>query len=203
MRFSPGLSAELAGYFFKSVLKGRKRFPFVLMLEPTHRCNLSCAGCDRIRLASAQKLPDLTLDECREAALESNAPVVTVTGGEPLLYGDLQELISLLIRLGRYVYLCTNGLLAQAFVDHYEPHQRLTLNFHVDGMEGTHDRLTGRPGSFRQSVEGLRAAKKKGFRVWTNTSLYRWTDAQELIELFSLLKELGVDGILVSPGIQL
>jgi len=200
MRFSPGLSAALTGYFFKNILKGRKRFPFVLMLEPTHRCNLSCAGCDRIRLYAKERSRDLTLDECLGAVAESDAPVVTVTGGEPLLYGDLKGLIDALIHLKKHLYLCTNGLLAGAFVDAYPPHPRLTLNFHVDGMEGTHDRITGRAGSFHAAIEGLKAAKAKGFRVWTNTSVYRWTDTVELIDLFSFLKALGVDGMLVSPA---
>jgi hopanoid biosynthesis associated radical SAM protein HpnH len=200
MRFPPGLSAELAGHFLKSVLTGHGKFPFVLMLEPTHRCNLSCAGCDRIRLDSKERSPDLTLSECLEAVVESNAPVVTVTGGEPLLYGNLEELISGLIRMKRYIYLCTNGLLTGSFIDSYSPHSRLTLNFHLDGMEETHDRMSGRGGSFKAALESLKAAKKKGFRVWTNTSMYRWTDTEELIELFSLLKESGVDGILVSPA---
>jgi hopanoid biosynthesis associated radical SAM protein HpnH len=200
MRFSPGLSAELTAYFLKNLFQGHRRYPFVLMLEPTHRCNLACAGCDRIRLDSKERLPDLTLRECLDAAVESNAPVVTVTGGEPLLYGDLKELISGLIHMKRYIYLCSNGLLADSFVSTYAPHRRLTFSFHVDGMEGTHDRITGRPGSFGKVIDGLKAAKKKGFRVWTNTSIYKWTDTDELIDLFSLLGRLGVDGILVSPA---
>ena len=170
------------------------------MLEPTHRCNLSCAGCDRIRLDSKGRLPDLTLAECLEAAVQSKAPVVTITGGEPLLYDGLKELVSELISLKRHIYLCTNGLIANSFVEAYPPHPRLTLSFHVDGMEGTHDRVSGRPGSFRKAIEGLKAAKKEGFRVWTNTSLYRWTDEGELIDLFSLLRDLGVEGLLVSPA---
>ena len=200
MRFSPGLSAALTGYFFKNLLKGRKRFPLVLMLEPTHRCNLSCAGCDRIRLYTKGGSRDLTLDECLDAAVESDAPVVTVTGGEPLLYGGLKELLSGLIRLKRHIYLCTNGLLAASFVDAYAPHPRLTLSFHVDGMRKTHDRISGRPGSFDAVIEGLKAAKKKGFRVWTNTSVYKWTDTAELIALFLILKEFRVDGILITPA---
>jgi len=200
MRFSPALSAALTGYFFKNILKGRKRFPFVLMLEPTHRCNLRCAGCDRIRLYGKGESRDLALDECLGAVAESEAPVVTVTGGEPLLYGDLKGLLSALIRLKKHIYLCTNGLLAGSFVGSYAPHPRLTLSFHLDGMKGTHDRITGKPGSFDAAVEGLKAAKAKGFRVWTNTSVYKGTDSIELIELFSFLKGLGVDGILVSPA---
>jgi len=200
MRFSPGLSTSLTGYYLKNALQRRKRFPFVLMLEPTHRCNLACAGCDRIRLYSKEHSADLSLDECLGAVLESGAPVVTVTGGEPLLYGHLKELLAGLIRLKKHIYLCTNGLLSASFVDEYAPHGRLTLNFHVDGLEGTHDRVSGKPGSFEAVMEGLRLAKKRGFRVWTNTSIYRWTDTAEMIDLFSLLKEERVDGILVSPA---
>ena len=200
MRFSPALSAALTGHFFRNALRGQKRFPLVLMLEPTHRCNLSCAGCDRIRLYGSGHSRDLTLGECLEAALDSKAPVVTVTGGEPLLYGGLKELLDRLIRMKRHVYLCTNGLLTAAFVDEYGPHPRLTLNFHVDGMEETHDRIAGRPGTFKKSMEALIHAKERGFRVCTNTSVYRRTDTGELIDLFSLLKRSRVDGILVAPA---
>ena len=200
MRFSPSLSAALAGHFFRNALKGQKRFPLVLMLEPTHRCNLSCAGCDRIRLYGSRLSRDLTLEECLQAALDSKAPVVTVTGGEPLLYGDLKELLHRLIMMKRHVYLCTNGLLATDFVDEYRPHPRLTLNFHVDGMEETHDRIAGRQGTFKKSIEALAHAKESGFRVCTNTSVYRRTDTAELIELFSLLTSMHVDGILVAPA---
>jgi MoaA/NifB/PqqE/SkfB family radical SAM enzyme len=149
------------------------------MLEPTHRCNLSCAGCDRVRLHAKNHLPDLTLDECLAAVTESGAPVVTVTGGEPLLYGDLKGLLAGLVGMKKYIYLCTNGLLTTSFLDAHKPHPRLTLSFHVDGLGQTHDRLTGKPGSFETVIDGLTRAKKKGFRVWTNTSVYKWTDTEE------------------------
>src|SRR5208283_2863024 len=108
MRFPVSLYVSLTKSFISNAVSGKKRFPLVLMLEPTHRCNLSCAGCDRIRLYAKGHSRDLTLDECLGAAVESRAPVVTVTGGEPLLYEDLEKLLSGLIRLKRHIYLCTN-----------------------------------------------------------------------------------------------
>ena len=86
MRFPPNLHYAMARSFVSNALMRRTRYPLVLMLEPTHRCNLSCAGCDRIRLYNETMPKDLTLDECMKAVLESNVPVVTITGGEPLLY---------------------------------------------------------------------------------------------------------------------
>ncbi|HVN22535.1 MAG TPA: adenosyl-hopene transferase HpnH [Syntrophorhabdales bacterium] len=200
MRFPAGLYKSLVSCTIKNSLRGIKRFPLVLMLEPTHRCNLACAGCDRIRLNAETHAPDLSLDECIDAAVRSGAPVVTVTGGEPLLYGQLRALIAELLRLKRYVYLCTNGLLAGSLLRQLTPHPGLSLNFHFDGMEETHDRVTGQKGTFRTAIEAIKRAKEEGFRVCTNTSVYKYTGMEELEQLFDLLTRIGVDGILISPA---
>src|SRR5208282_2367832 len=111
MRFPVSLYISLTKSFVRNAKAGRKRFPLVLMLEPTHRCNLTCAGCDRIRLHDDRQSPDLSLEQCIEAVTESDAPVVTVTGGEPLLYKELIPLVREILRMKKHVYLCTNGLL--------------------------------------------------------------------------------------------
>ncbi len=196
-RFQPGLYRNLTAYFIKNSLGGKKRFPLALMLEPTHRCNLACMGCDRIRTAADG---DLTVERCLEAADECGAPVVAVTGGEPMLYKDLHSLVSGLLRKGKYIYLCTNGILAREFIESFAPDPRLTLNFHLDGMQATHDRITGLAGSFEKSVESIRLARRKGFRISTNTTVYKASDIGELDGLFALLTSMGVDGILISPA---
>ncbi len=200
MRFPITLHASLTAAFFHNVRKGNKKFPLVLMLEPTHRCNLSCAGCDRIRLYDQEITEDLSFDECVSAAVESGAPVVTITGGEPLLYKDLKPLTSELLRMKRYVYLCSNGVLTESFIEEFVPQSRLTLNFHLDGMEETHDRVTNKPGTFKKAIDAIRKAKQKGYRVSTNTSVYKNSNKEELERLFRLLVSLGVDGMLISPA---
>ena len=190
----------MAAYFFSNSVRGVKRFPLVLMLEPTHRCNLECAGCDRIRLYDNEHTRDLTLEQCVQAAKDSGAPVITITGGEPFMYKEIQPLARELLRLKKHVYLCSNGILARQFIEEFKPHPRLTLNFHLDGMEETHDRITVKPGTFNKAIEAIKKAKEKGFRVSTNTSVFKNSDNAELERLFSLLKGLGVDGILISPA---
>jgi hopanoid biosynthesis associated radical SAM protein HpnH len=170
------------------------------MLEPTHRCNLDCAGCDRIRLYDQQHTSDLSLEQCLDAVKESGAPVVTITGGEPMLYKDLKPLASELVKQKKHVYLCTNGLLAESFIEDFKPNARLTLNIHLDGMEETHDRIANKPGTFKKAIASIQKAKQKGFRVSTNTSVFKSTDNKELERLFGLLKDLHVNGILISPA---
>ncbi len=200
MRFPISLYTSLSSFFIANFLTGRKRFPLVLMLEPTHRCNLECAGCDRIRLYGEDGRADLSLDTCIGAVEESRAPVVTITGGEPFLYPDIKPLVERLLKMKRHIYLCTNGLLAGPFIEEFRPQPRLTLNFHLDGMESTHDGITNKQGTFRRAVASIKKAKEKGFRVSTNTSVYKTSEKAELETLFSLLKSLNVDGTLIAPA---
>ncbi len=200
MRFPAGLHTSMTRYLIRNTMEGTKRFPLVLMLEPTHRCNLACAGCDRIRLQDQEQSDDLSLEQCINAVTEAKAPVVTVTGGEPLLYRELQPLVGELLAMKKHVYLCTNGILTESFIREFSPAAELTLNFHLDGLERTHDSITNKEGTFARAVESIKKAKKKGFRVSTNTSVYKNSDIKELEELFELLGRLGVDGNLISPA---
>jgi hopanoid biosynthesis associated radical SAM protein HpnH len=200
MRFPISLYSSMTSFFIRNLLTGRKRFPLVLMLEPTHRCNLECAGCDRIRLYGEDGRADLSLDTCIDAVKESGAPVVTITGGEPLLYPELKPLVQELLEMKRHIYLCSNGILAGPFIEEFRPHERLTLNFHLDGMEATHDSITNKEGTFRKAVESIKKAKDRGFRVSTNTSVYKTSQREELESLFTLLKGLHVDGTLMAPA---
>ncbi len=178
----------------------RQRFPLVLMLEPLHACNLTCTGCGRIREYESTITEKLTVEQCLGAAEECGAPVVSICGGEPLLYPEIGRLGAELVGRGRHVYLCTNGVLLRKRLGELAPHRRLFLNIHLDGMERSHDAAVERPGVFREAIEAIKAAKGAGFKVCTNTTVYHETDMNEVRELFVYLKQLGVDGHMLSPG---
>ena len=200
MRFPFSLTRSLAGYLLRKRFSGETRFPLVLMLEPLHACNLSCRGCGRIREYAHRARERLTLAECLASADECGAPVVSVCGGEPLLYAEIGPLVAELIARGKHVYLCTNGLLLQQKLALFRPSSRLFINVHLDGMAETHDRLVEREGAFAQAVAGLQAANRAGFQVCTNTTIYKETDLHEIAVLFAYLAELGVDGLMISPA---
>lgn len=194
------LTRSMAGYLMRRRLAGDRVFPLVLMLEPLHACNLKCAGCGRIREYAPTLRQSLSLEQCFEADEECQAPVVSICGGEPLLYPQLEPLIEKLIERGRHVYLCTNGVLLARRLPALAPSERLLINVHLDGMERTHDAIVGRPGVFARAIDGIRAAKNAGYRVCTNTTVYRPTDPHEIVVLFEYLTALGVDGFLIAPA---
>jgi hopanoid biosynthesis associated radical SAM protein HpnH len=200
VRFPISLSLSLSSYIMRKRLAGTARFPLVLMLEPLHTCNLSCSGCGRIREYSRSLDSSMPLDECLDSAIECGAPIVSICGGEPLIYTSIGELTRRLNEMGRHIYLCTNGLLLRAKLGEFAPSSRLIFNVHLDGQEETHDTIVGRKGTFAEAVEGIRAAKLAGFIVSTNTTIYRETDMADVEALLERLSELGVDTHMISPG---
>src|ERR1700741_2271335 len=110
MRFPLALSAKTAGHIVKHKLKRTPKFAMVLQLEPLHTCNLTCTGCGRIREYSTSLKDMMSLEDCLGSAEECEAPMVSICGGEPLIYPKIEELIDGLLKQKRIVYICTNGM---------------------------------------------------------------------------------------------
>jgi MoaA/NifB/PqqE/SkfB family radical SAM enzyme len=110
MRFPLTLTSKIAAYIIGQKLRGTKKFATVLQLEPLHTCNLTCTGCGRIREYSTSLKDIMSLEDCLGAAEECNAPMISICGGEPLIYPQIEALVSGLLEQGRIVYICTNAM---------------------------------------------------------------------------------------------
>ncbi len=191
---------EVGKYIFTQRLKGRKRFPLVLMLEPLFRCNLACSGCGKIQHPTEILKQNLSPEECFAAVEECGAPVVSIPGGEPLLHPQIDEIVKGLVARKKFVYLCTNGLLLEKSLNKFEPSPYLTFSVHLDGLQELHDKCVDRKGVFDIAVKAIKAAKAKGFRVTTNTTVFNNADPKEMQEFFDFLEGLNLDGMMISPG---
>jgi hopanoid biosynthesis associated radical SAM protein HpnH len=200
MRFPLTLTTSMVGYIAKKKLTGVRRFPLVLMLEPLHACNLTCTGCGRIREYSSTIKEKLTVAECLGAVDECGAPIVSICGGEPMIYPEIGKLVRAILRRRKHIYLCTNGMFIKKRLHEFKPTSRFFFNVHLDGLEETHDLCVERDGVFRAAVEGIQVAKKAGFLVCTNTTIFKETDLHEIDRLFAYLTKLGVDGFMLSPA---
>ena len=194
------LLLSLAKYTVQNRLRGRTRFPFVLMLEPTLRCNLACSGCGRIRELKECTNHSLTAAECLSAVDEAGAPMVSIAGGEPLLHPEIVPIVDQIVAGGRGVTLCSNGLLLQDSLDGFRPSPYLSFVVHLDGLARTHDRLSGREGVFAIALAAIHEAKHRGFRVMVNTTLYKGTEVAETVQLLELLARIPIDGVLIAPA---
>jgi hopanoid biosynthesis associated radical SAM protein HpnH len=200
MRFPLSLTRSMTSYLLRKRLAGERMFPLVLMLEPLHACNLRCAGCGRVREYPETMNQRLSVEQCIAAIEDCGAPIVSICGGEPLVYPEIETLVGEILARRKHIYLCTNGLLLRQKLSGFPRGERLMINVHLDGMEATHDAATCREGVFNEAVEGIRAAKRAGMVVCTNTTIYKQTNLDEIAVLFEYLMTLGVDGLMISPA---
>jgi hopanoid biosynthesis associated radical SAM protein HpnH len=200
MRFPIHIATDMMRWQLTNWWRGAERIPYVLMLEPLHTCNLACIGCSPERYSGDLK-DRLPVSECLAAVDESGAPVVSICGGEPTVYPELAELVQGIIARKRHIYLCTNALLLDTkLFGVIPPHKRLTINVHLDGMKKTHDFVCDREGVFDKAVAMIKEAKARGYHTTINTTVFKETDVDEVEEVCAFVSELGIDGILVSPG---
>jgi hopanoid biosynthesis associated radical SAM protein HpnH len=190
----------VASYVITQKLLGKKRYPLVLMLEPLFRCNLACAGCGKIQYPAQILRKHLSVEQCLQAVEECGAPIVSIPGGEPLMYPDIHRLVAELVERKKYVYLCTNAILLKEKLGLFSPSKYLSFSVHMDGVKEDHDEAVCREGVYEQAVDGIRAALARGFRVTTNTTLFDGASPLRLRRFFDEMMDLGVEGLMLSPG---
>ncbi len=193
-------AVEVATYIISKRFQGQKRFPLTLMLEPLFRCNLACSGCGKIQHPNEILRKQLTPEECFKAAEECGAPIVAIPGGEPLLHPQIDEIVAGLVARRKFVYLCSNGILLEKNLHRFQPSPYLTFSIHLDGLREWHDKCVDRDGVFDTAIQAIKAAKAKGFRVTTNTTIFEGADVQEMQKFFDFVSDLGTDGMMISPG---
>jgi hopanoid biosynthesis associated radical SAM protein HpnH len=181
-------------------LRGNRRYPLVLMLEPLMRCNLACAGCGKIQHPHEVLRRHLSPEQCFQAAEECRTPIISIPGGEPLLHPEIDVIVQGLVDRKRFVYLCTNALKLKESLPRFRPSKFLAFSVHLDGPREDHDRSVCRDGVYDVAVQAIRAAREAGFRVTTNTTLFQDSDPERVRRLFDELMDLGVEGMMVSPG---
>jgi hopanoid biosynthesis associated radical SAM protein HpnH len=190
----------VGSYVVRQRLAGRERYPLVLMLEPLFRCNLACAGCGKIDYPKEILNQSMSVADALMAVDECGAPVVSIAGGEPLLHKQLPEIVKGIIAKRKFVYLCTNALLMEKRMSQYEPSRYFTWSVHLDGDKTMHDASVCQEGVYERAVSAIKLAKKRGFRVNVNCTLFNTAEPDRVAKFFDEMKSMGIDGITVSPG---
>jgi hopanoid biosynthesis associated radical SAM protein HpnH len=189
----------VGSYILRQRLKGRKRYPLVLMLEPLFRCNLACVGCGKIDYPDAILNKRLSVQECLDAVDECGAPMVAIPGGEPLIHKEIGEIVKGIVARKKFVSLCTNALLLEKKLHLFEPSPYLFFSVHLDGLKAHHDKSVCMDGGFERAVDAIKAAKAKGFAVNVNCTVFDGHPAEDVAAFLDLTEQLGV-GVSISPG---
>jgi hopanoid biosynthesis associated radical SAM protein HpnH len=191
---------KVGRYIASQKLRGIKRYPLVLMLEPLFQCNLACAGCGKIDYPKETLQKRVSVEDAMRAVDECGAPMVSIPGGEPLIHKEMPQIVAGIVARKKFVYLCTNAILLSKHIDEYTPSRYLTFSIHLDGSRERHDESVCQEGVFDKAVAAIRLARSKGFRVTINCTLFSGENPDEVAAFFDEAMTLGIEGIMVSPG---
>jgi hopanoid biosynthesis associated radical SAM protein HpnH len=194
-------SVRIGTYIMGQRLRRRERFPLLVELEPLYQCNLACAGCGKIQQPDELLRRRMAVEDAVAAIEESGAPMVSIAGGEPLIHPDIHRIASELVARRRYVFLCTNALLMERKMDLFTPSQYFAWAVHIDGLKERHDESVCRDGVFEKAVAAIKEAKRRGFRVTTNTTFFTNDSPDTVRRVLDFLNdELEVDAMMISPA---
>jgi hopanoid biosynthesis associated radical SAM protein HpnH len=201
MAVSMRQSLRLGAYLAKQKLARREKFPLVVELEPLFACNLACAGCGKIQYPAQILKQRMSVEQAVGAIEECGAPMVSIAGGEPLIHPEIDKIVAELIRRKRFVYLCTNALLMKKKMDKFKPSPYFSWAVHIDGLRERHDASVCEEGVFDKAVDAIKEAKRRGFRVTTNTTFFNTDTPQTVREVLDFLNDdLQVDQMMISPA---
>lgn len=183
--------------FFLKKISGNIRWGYVIFFV-TNRCNAKCSHC--FYWQNLNKKDELSLEEIdRISSSLGKVQILLLSGGEPLLRGDLFEIISLFIKKNstKVVSIPTNALLSRQITELAE---RLALNFpevtfsinpSIDNLYEKNDEIRGIKGAFERSIETLRELEKirkkyNNIELVVNTTIsnFNYRDVNEIIEFF-------------------
>jgi hopanoid biosynthesis associated radical SAM protein HpnH len=194
-------SLRIGTYIMRQRLARRKRFPLLVELEPLYQCNLECAGCGKIQQPDELLRRRMSVEDALGAIEESGAPMVSIAGGEPLIHPDIHVIAGELIKRRKYVFLCTNALLMERKMDLFKPSTYFAWAVHIDGLRERHDESVCRDGVFDKAVAAIAEAKRRGFRVTTNTTFFSHDSPDTIRRVLDFLNdELEVDAMMISPA---
>ncbi|RKF26374.1 adenosyl-hopene transferase HpnH [Micromonospora globbae] len=194
-------SLRIARYLAGQKIRGRKQFPLLLELEPLFACNLKCAGCGKIQQPASLLKRRMPVEQALAAVEECGAPMISIAGGEPLMHPEIDKLVAELVRRKKFVFLCTNAMLLPKKIDKFRPSPYFAFTVHIDGLRERHDAAVCKDGVFDVAVEAVREAKRRGFRVTTNTTFFNTDTPQTVIEVLDYLNDdLKVDEMMLAPA---
>jgi hopanoid biosynthesis associated radical SAM protein HpnH len=194
-------SIRIGSYILGNKLRRREKFPLLVELEPLFACNLACAGCGKIQQPADILKKRMPVEQALAAMRECGAPMVSIAGGEPLMHPQIGELVDELVKMKRYVFLCTNALLIPKKLDRFTPSRYFTWVIHLDGLRDRHDASVCKEGVFDEAVAAVGELRRRGFRVTTNTTFFDTDSPQDVIDVLDYLNDdLKVDQMMISPG---
>ncbi len=170
--------------------RGEPERPNILHIGITDKCNMKCPNC--LYRNDNKNFKIINADKASYLIKEIDSPIVLLSGGEPLLGGDILETTRRLAGIsrasGKITGILTNGTTLKKVVmnnfPEFRPGSGFFFQISIDGLKDTHNSLRG---NFDQVIANIRFAKDAGHLIYTNTVVSR----QNIDELDETIKSVS------------
>ncbi|HIJ67080.1 MAG TPA: radical SAM protein [Planctomycetes bacterium] len=166
----------------------------IVVYNCTFRCNLKCLHCYSASEAakSADELSTAQAKDLISQIADFGCPVVLFSGGEPLMRGDLFELIAHAGKSNIKAVISTNGTLIDGQAAEKLKEAGVSyVGISIDGPEAFHDKFRAVDGSYQATMQGFNNCRKAGLRTGLRFTITKY-NADQIETVFDIAEKAGV-----------
>lgn len=155
----------------------------------TYRCPMRCKMCD------VWKNPTDPQKEIQPHELEilPKLKFINITGGEPFVRDDLEEIVKVLLTKTDRIVISSSGWYEDRVYDLFDKYPNLGIRISIEGLQETNDFLRGKEGGFEKGLRILKNLKKRGVKDLGFGITVSQSNSKDMLELYKLAKELDLE----------
>ena len=151
----------------------------------TYRCNARCNMCNRYKEPS--KIEDeISLDTIKKLP---RMYFTNITGGEPFLRDDLEEIVEILMKKSDRIVISTNGYLKDKIISLAKRFPTIGIRISIEGLEQTNNSIRGLENGYKRGIETLHELKKIGLKDIGLAMTVQDLNANDLVSLYEIAKK--------------
>lgn len=167
-------------------MSGRKLYGSIII---TYRCNARCNMCDCFKNPSRRE-DEITLETIKKLP---EMAFTNITGGEPFIRTDIEEIVQELYRKTNRIVISTNGYFTERILALCDKFPELGIRISIEGLQQANDRIRGIPDGFNRGYSTLKKLVEKGHKDIGFGCTVQEMNADDLIPLYKISDELNME----------
>lgn len=155
----------------------------------TYRCNARCYMCN------TWKYPTKPEEEIKPKILEKLPALnfCNITGGEPFLRDDIEDIVNVLKKRAKRIVISTNGFFTEKILRLVKKHRDIGIRISIEGLPAANDELRGLKDGFDRGLRTLLELKRMGMKDIGFGITVSDRNAKDMIELYQLAKSMNLE----------
>ncbi|PKO34831.1 MAG: radical SAM protein [Betaproteobacteria bacterium HGW-Betaproteobacteria-7] len=164
-------------------------YPTDVSIITTYRCQMRCKMCD-IWENPTDKRREIT---AKELEILPSFKFVNITGGEPFVRRDLEEIVEVMMKKSPRIVISTSGWHTDRIFKMAERFPDIGIRVSIEGLSEKNDDLRGRDGSFDRGLRVLLTLKEMGIKDIGYGCTVSNKNSEDMLWLYKLSRELGME----------